>query len=159
MRETKELGESHADFADSPLSRKLLRWCQDALRLKKCWEELPDAGYEMRASRLEGRLDQLIASPQDHPDARRLCKRLSRHREELTRFLWDKEMEGTNNAAERALRPAVVMRKITGGSRSRSGAAAWMKLASLMRTADQRGLGVYDATQKLVLEHWATGRR
>ena len=86
MRETKELGESHADFADSPLSRKLLRWCQDALRLKKCWEELPDAGYEMRASRLEGRLDQLIASPQDHPDARRLCKRLSRHREELTRF-------------------------------------------------------------------------
>ncbi|MCC6422787.1 MAG: IS66 family transposase, partial [Phycisphaerales bacterium] len=59
----------------------------------------------------------------------------------------------------RALRPAVVMRKITGGSRSREGAQAWATLASLLRTADQRQLGVYDATKKLVLDYWATGRR
>ena len=73
--------------------------------------------------------------------------------------MWDEKLDGTNNAAERALRPAVVMRKITGGSRSQAGAAAWMKLASLLRTADQRGLGVYDATQKLVMDYWATGAR
>ncbi len=51
------------------------------------------------------------------------------------------------------------MRKITGGSRSRACANASAKLASLVRTADQRGLGVYDASQKLILDYWAVGRR
>ena len=159
LREVKELGEADTTFADCPLSRKLSRWCKEALKLKKRWNELENAPYEMKASRLEDRLDQLIATAQEHADAKRLRKRLLRHRAELTRFLWEEKLEGTNNAAERALRPAVVMRKITGGSRSRAGAAAWMKLASLLRTADQRGLGVYDATQKLVMDYWASGGR
>ena len=167
LREVKELGEADASFADCPLSRKLSRWCKEALRLKKRWQELPDASYELNAARLEDRLDQLIAgggrspdrAPHEHADAQRLCKRLSRHRSELTRFLWQENLDGSNNAAERALRPAVVMRKITGGSRSVAGATAWMKLASLLRTADQRGLGVYDATKKLVMDYWASGGR
>jgi hypothetical protein len=57
------------------------------------------------------------------------------------------------------LRPAVVMRKITGGSRSADGAVAWAKLASLLHTADQRQLGVYDATKKLIQDYWAAGGR
>lgn len=159
IREVKETAEQDPSFADCPLSRKLLRWCKEALRLKKRWNELSDGQYEMKASRLEDRLDGLIRMKFDHADARRLCKRLSRHRRDLTRFLWEEKLEGTNNAAERALRPAVIMRKITGGSRSKQGAAAWAKLASLLRTADQRQLGVYEATKKLILDYWATGRR
>lgn len=159
MRETKELAESDASFADSPLSRKLLRWCNDALRLKKKWEQLQDSRYEMKASRLEDRLDQLCKINSDHADVQRICKRLIHYRQELTRFLWDKQLDGTNNAAERALRPAVVMRKITGGSRSVSAATAWAKLASLLRTADQQRLGVYEATKKLITEYWASTAR
>lgn len=159
MREVKDLNEQDATFADCPLSRRLLRWCKESLRLKKRWDELPDAQYDLAASRLEDRLDRLIAGPWEQADAKRLCKRLQRHRSELTRFLWDQKLEGTNNAAERALRPAVVMRKITGGSRSKDAAAAWAKLASLLRTADQRGLGVFDATKKLVMEYWEGGGR
>jgi transposase-like protein len=159
MREVKETGEKDQRFADDPLSRKLLRWCREALRLKKRWKELPDAPYDRQASRLEDRLDALIATTHEHADAKRLCKRLVRYRAELTRFLWDEKLDGSNNAAERALRPAVIMRKITGGSRSNDGAVAWAKLASLLRTADQRKLGVYEATKKLILDYWATGRR
>jgi NAD(P)H-hydrate repair Nnr-like enzyme with NAD(P)H-hydrate dehydratase domain len=57
------------------------------------------------------------------------------------------------------LRPVVVFRKITGGNRSQTGAAAWAKLASLLATADQQKLGVYDATKKLIAEYWATAGR
>lgn len=159
LREVKDLGKKDAAFADCPLARKLSRWCKEALRLKKRWDELPDAQYEMKASRLEDRLDALARAEPGPADAKRLCKRLRRHRPELTRFLWDRDLDGTNNAAERALRPAVVMRKITGGSRSQAGATAWAKLASLVRTADQRGLGVYDATKKLVMDYWTGGGR
>ncbi len=45
------------------------------------------------------------------------------------------KVDGTNNAAERALRPAVVMRKITAGSRSERGAGAKAILMSVLRTA------------------------
>jgi transposase len=159
MREVKETGQTAPGFVDTPLSRKLTRWCSDALRLKKQWRESPDAKYEMKASRLEDRLDALTAMPHRHPEAQRLCKRLTRYRAELTRFLWDEKLDGTNNAAERALRPAVIMRKITGGSRSTEGAVAWAKLASLLRTADQRKLGVYEATKKLIMDYWAGGGR
>lgn len=155
MREVKETAEESDAFAACGLSGKLLRWCKEALRLKKRWAELRDPEYEIKASRLEDRLDALTQIKSEDADARRLCKRLTRYRGELTRFLWDEKLDGTNNAAERALRPAVVMRKITGGSRSRDGATAWAKLASLLRTADQKSLGVFDATKKLVTDYWA----
>jgi transposase len=159
MREVRELKEKDPAFADCPLSRKLMRWCREALRLKKQRKRLRKTSYESKALRLERRLDDLTRAEWTHADARRLCKRLMRHRKELTRFLWRKNLEGTNNAAERALRPAVVMRKITGGSRSEAAAIAWAKLASLVRTSDQKNLGVYEATKKLVTDYWARDGR
>ena len=159
MRETRELGERDASFANTPLHRKLMRWCRDALHLKKRWSVLTDNQYEMKASRLEDRLDGLVRLKVEHADAVRLCKRLKKHRQELTRFLWHEKLDGTNNAAERALRPAVVMRKITGGSRSLTAAQAWAKVASLLRSADQRNLGVFDAAKKLIMDYWALPAR
>src|SRR5204862_454707 len=88
-------------------------------------------------------------------DPRHTLYHVDKVRRELTRFLWDKHLDGTNNAAERALRPAVVMRKITGGSRSGKGAQAWAKLASLMRTASQQGRNVLETVKQLLVEHWA----
>jgi transposase len=167
MREVKQTGEKDPAFAGCPLSAKLLKWCKNALQLKKQHQMLDESTYQSRVTRLETQLDGLIqlAEPHNkdpaplHPDAKRLCKRLRRYRAELTRFLREKEVDGTNNAAERALRPAVIMRKITGGSRSTAGAKAWATLASLLRTADQQNLGVYQATKKLIIEYWDTQRR
>jgi hypothetical protein len=89
------------------------------------------------------------------PDARRLAGRLLRHRRQLTPFLWDEKLDGTNNAAERALRPAVVMRKVTGGSRSEEGARAWAVLASVLRTARQQGREAVAALKELMMRYWA----
>jgi transposase len=159
LREVKETGEADAAFQQTSFARKLRRWCKDALKLKDWRKKLKKAEYQSKTAHLEHRLAALASSADPHPEVERLTKRLVRHREELTRFLYEKALEGTNNRAERALRPAVVMRKITGGNRSQSGAAAWAKLASLMATADQRKLGVYDATKKLITDYWETARR
>jgi hypothetical protein len=82
-------------------------------------------------------------------------QRLIKYRNKLTPFLHHAELDGTNNAAERALRPAVVMRKITGGSRSAQGAKAWSILASVMRTAQQQGRDVLDTLKTLLKAEWA----
>jgi transposase len=66
----------------------------------------------------------------------------------LFSFLIDPTLDATNWRAEHALRPAVVTRKMCGGgNRTRRGADSQQVLASVLRTADQRGL---DATDLLV---------
>jgi transposase len=159
LREVKETGEADESFQKTSFAKKLRRWCKDALRLKDERQKLKKAEYEGKTARLEQRLAVLARTVDPHPDVERLAKRLVRHQSELTRFLYDRKLEGTNNRAERALRPAVVLRKITGGNRSEAGAAAWAKLASLMATADQQKLGVYDATKKLITEYWQSAGR
>jgi len=60
-----------------------------------------------------------------------ICRK---HREDLFRFVDNPEVEPTNNLAERGLRHAVVMRKISGGSRSNRGAETTAKLLSALQT-------------------------
>lgn len=63
-------------------------------------------------------------------------------------FLFDPTLDATNWRAEQALRPVVVTRKMCGGgNRTAHGAQTQQVLASVLRTADQRGL---DATDVLV---------
>lgn len=159
LREVKEAGEADASFQECSFAKQLRRWCKDALELKKARSTLRKVDYQRKTANLERRLTALERTDEQHADARRLAQRLARHRGELTRFLYEKNLEGTNNRAERAIRPAVVMRKITGGNRSEAAAAAWAKLASLMATADACKLGVYDATKKLLAEYWETAGR
>jgi transposase len=159
LREIKELGDKDASFATDPWAMKLKKWCKGAIAHKKKWKILSDPKYELGASRVEDRLDELIRVGPQHHEARRLHKRAKKYRPELTRFLWDEELEATNNPAERALRPMVVARKITGGSRSAAAAQAWSKLSSLLATQEQNGKNVLEETKTLLVDYWATGRR
>ena len=60
-------------------------------------------------------------------------------------FLFDPTLDATNWRAEHALRPAVVTRKMCGGgNRTRRGADSQQVLASVLRTAHQRGLDASD---------------
>ena len=50
----------------------------------------------------------------------------------------DPEVEPTNNRAERALRPSVIYRKVSGGTRSSSGTKAYDRLFSIFYTQKLR---------------------
>ena len=56
------------------------------------------------------------------------------HREDLFRFVDNLDVEPTNNLAERGLRHAVVMRKVSGGSKSKKGADTTAQLLSVTQT-------------------------
>lgn len=81
----------------------------------------------------------LMYAQSDHP-CRALAKRLLRHMDELFLFVQYPGLSPDNNLAERSLRPLVVHRKISGGSRSRQGSITNMQLASLFHTWLARGL-------------------
>lgn len=56
----------------------------------------------------------------------------------LFRFVLDPEVEPTNNRAERALRPSVIYRKVSGGTRSSRGSEAYDRLFSIFYTQKLR---------------------
>ena len=57
------------------------------------------------------------------------------HRDDLFRFVDNPEIDSTNNRAERGLRHAVIIRKISNGSRSKDGAEITANLLSVLQTA------------------------
>ncbi len=128
---------------------------RDMLKLKADRQKLKRAEYQKAVARMERRLADLAAQTWNDRDADRLTGRLRKHQRNLTTFLHHAEVDGTNNAAERALRPAVVMRKITGGSRGEQSAKAWAILASVMRTIQQHGRNVLETIKTLLKAEWA----
>jgi len=67
-------------------------------------------------------------------DAHRLANRIKRHWDEWFTFLSNPEVKPDNNDAERALRPVVVHRKVSGGARSDWGAKLVAQMFSFLET-------------------------
>jgi|WetSurMetagenome_2_1015567.scaffolds.fasta_scaffold129704_1 transposase len=138
-------------------AKKLRRLVGDAIRLSR-WEDRTLPGYIRRRDRLHQRLDELMAAPWKDKQARRLLKRFRRHREDLFTFLDDPAVPFDNNAAERAIRPAVIIRKNSYGNRSERGADTQAVLMSIYRTLKQRGHDPLKTITDALAEYLKTGK-
>jgi len=72
------------------------------------------------------------------------------HREDLFRFVDNPEINPSNNLAEQGLRPAVVIRKVSGGSRSKNGAETTAKLLSVIQTIKMQEGNIIDNMTNLL---------
>ena len=102
--------------------------------------ELSEHAMATARGRLNARLGRLIDAPPPLDDAERFAAHLATEFPAVFLFLWDPSLDATNWRAEQAIRPAVVIRKVCGGNRTRHGADTQQVLASVVRTARQRGL-------------------
>jgi transposase len=68
-----------------------------------------------------------------------LAERIKKYLDDLLVWLVNPAVEPTNNAAERALRGAVVTRKTSFGSRSKRGAHAFARMLSIIMTWERQG--------------------
>jgi transposase len=62
----------------------------------------------------------------------------------IFRFLDVEGVEPTNNHAERAIRPGVILRKLSGGTRSDAGSACLSRMLSVTATCRQQNIDVLD---------------
>ena len=106
--------------------------------------------YAMLVSEVE-RLG-LMYARQEHP-CRALAKRILRHQDELFQFVLVAGLAADNNLAERSLRPLVVVRKISGGTRSPKGSETRMILASLFATMKAQGLNPYTGSLAMLRQN------
>jgi len=135
------------DIADQPrpeaaiqFSQQVARLLRGAIKLKQQKECHPPWLYLQACSRLEQALDRLLgnASEPDDEAARRLVNLLGKQRQRLFTFLYNDPVQPTNNAAERAIRPAVIVRKTSAGNRSDAGAKTHAIITSLWQTCQQQ---------------------
>jgi hypothetical protein len=82
-----------------------------------------------------------------------LAERIERFISELFVFVAYPEVPSENNAAERAIRPAVVARKISGGTRSGRGSRTCSILRSLFETWSLTGCNTIDACRDMIIRH------
>jgi len=118
---------------------------QDALALRdrRARGELSPHGFAVARGRLETRGDRLLAWQPTDEDNRKLAAHLVREHDALFTFLYHPEVPATNWAAEQAIRPAVVTRKVCGGNRTERGAHTQEVLITVLRTASQQGRDPY----------------
>jgi len=85
----------------------------------------------------------LADNPPDQREAKNIAKRLRDHTESFTLFLEDKTADTTNNRAERGLRPTVLHRKATQGTRSEAGDRTHERLQTVVATCRQQGISAF----------------
>jgi len=122
-----------------------------ALRDRYARQEISLHGLSVATGRLVAKMDRLLAKTFRDPANRRLAKHLRHEQPWLFTFLYCPGIEATNNAAERALRPAVVARKTWGGNRTENGAKTQQILISIITTCRQQGKDSFDRITKLFL--------
>lgn len=113
---------------------------QDALALRDRRElgVISAHGLAVARGRLRRRLDRLLRRTLANPANERFAKHLYKHRDQLLTFLRHPGLDATNWRAEQAIRPAVVNRKVWGGSRTATGAETQSILMSVLRTCSQQ---------------------
>ena len=145
-----------------PEHEGLARWSQ---RVREVYDqaqaypgpdpELPETVRQFRRVKQQQRFqEQLWSICQPHLGSdtpmRVLCRRVERFLPELFTFIAEPRASADNNAAERSLRPPVVSRKISGGTRSDHGSETKSILASLFGTWRLQERNLYHALNSIL---------
>lgn len=159
LRDVRQLKADHATRHP-----ELLAWTNDLVQTYYDGKALaqrapPPTSAERKAvfDDLVERVEQLgleWPTPKDkgHP-AHALCKRLLRHSSELFEFVLQPGLAADNNLAERSVRPLVIARKISGGTRSQRGSDTRMDLQTLFATWTAQGKSALDACRAMLARH------
>ena len=96
-----------------------------------------------------------VRRPPPRAEARTLADRIKTHAEAYFRFLDDDRVEPTNNKAERALRHAVIDRRITQGTRGDTGSRWLERFLSIRETCRQQDRPLFDYLVQAISHHTA----
>jgi transposase len=121
--------------------RKRIALFTEAIPLRNRHQKGEVSAAWLRRARqgFDQRLRDLVRPAREVPASETLSAHLGKHGDEWFPFLSHPEVEPTNWEAERAIRPAVVNRKVWGGNRTWVGARAQEVLMSVLETCRRAG--------------------
>ena len=128
------------DAGDTGFAPGFLCLLKRACRIGAVRDRLTDRQLAACHRRFVRKLSELLQRPPTHAAGQKLQTAIAKARGNLFLFVTNRDLEATNNASERALRPCVTFRKVTGGFRTHEGAAFYADARSLLETARRRSL-------------------
>ena len=121
---------------EDALPMRLKLWLHKAFGLARDIETLAASTIATRRRALERTLQDILDTPTSCELARVVQNKFRRASDQLLTFaLWPGQVEATNNACERDLRPAVVQRKVTNGYRAMWAAQGEADVRTVVDTA------------------------
>ncbi len=155
LRKAKELKEQIPSKERAGLCSQLSRIYKEILlfRLKP---NTTQTKRNKKAGQIEQKLLAVSRQETNDQDLQRLLNRCHKYAGELVVCIKLPYVSPDNNKAERAIRPAVVMRKISGSSRSKQGAFTHEVNLSVIETLRKEKSQLFPAMQELVLKHIAS---
>ena len=133
------------DTGFAPGFQKLLR---RAIAIGQRRPELKDTTLAQYRADLDRKLDRLLAVSPTAEAGRKLARGIRQCRGDLFVFITHRDVPATNNECERALRPSVIFRKVTGGFRSQWGARTYADALSVIATGRLHGRSALQALRE-----------
>jgi len=135
------------DNGDDFLPMRFKLWLQKAFGLAKGIRHLAPSTIAARRRALDRTLGEILAASTSCEFARVIQKKFARASNQLLTFAdWPGQVEPTNNACERSLRPAVIQRKVTNGYRAMWAAEGEADVRTVVDTARLvRGANIFSA--------------
>lgn len=152
LRRCKELLEAPPTAGCANFFEQIKAVLQEALALRDRRDDgtITPHGLRSRKGKIEASMDRLLEDPDLHDESVRFALHLLTNRDALFLFLDHPDLEATNHLAEKAIRPAVINRKTSGGNRTFNGAHAQAVIMSILRTAKLRSISALDVLADLL---------
>jgi hypothetical protein len=117
-----------ADFANA-----LVPWLRAAISLRGVCDGDP-VSFFVRAAFIRNRIEDIAFAPARHPSVQGIQNIFREHADRLWHWTEDPRVPAENNAAERAVRPLAIARKVSHGSQSDRGRETRSALMSVLHT-------------------------
>ncbi|MEE9405546.1 MAG: IS66 family transposase [Algisphaera sp.] len=142
-------------FLEGLTDKTIRTWAAKVLepvkKLFRAWRR----GQYAACRAAQGQIEKLCQRLPKRAEIKTLGGRMWKHRRAYFRFLEDPGLgiEPTNNSAERALRPVVMHRRVTQGTRSEKGRRWWECVWSVTMTCRKHGRSVFDYLVEVLKAH------
>ncbi len=139
------------EVSDDPAPFRLKLWMDDVFALWRSLADIAASTMARKRRKLDDRIGQILCTRSDCDVTSALLRKIANARDQLLTFLDAPALvQPTNNDCERALRPAVISRKITNGFRSAWAAHADAALRTVIDTERLAGVSPYHAIRNTI---------
>ena len=133
------------DTGDTGFAPGFYKLLQRAVAIGHRRSDLKNTTLAQYRADLDRRLDRLLAVNPTTEAGHQLARGIRKCRGDLFVFVTHRDVPATNNECERALRPSVIFRKVTGGFRSQWGARTYADALSVIATGRLHGRSALQA--------------
>jgi transposase len=155
IREIRFLAE-HGNCGVAAWAKKLLGWLQKLFQTLHRGDRLTATGFARSMDRIRRGFLKTARRPPSYADAQPLAKRFRNKKmaEAYFTFLTTPNVEPTNNRTERALRPIVIDRRITQGTRGQRGRRWCERAWTLLTTCRDQGRSAFEFLHHAIVAHF-----